>query len=276
MGVLNLTPDSFSDGGQFAGPSGAVAHALAMEAAGADLIDVGGESTRPGAARVGAEEQLRRVVPVLNALRGKIDGTLSIDSTLSAVAEAALDEGASLVNDVSAGRDDPRMLRLVAGRECAIALMHMQGNPATMQVAPHYDDVVAEVELFLRERLAAGVAAGVDSPNILLDPGIGFGKTAEHNLALLRALPRFTAIGQPVLIGTSRKGFLTKVAGGEVVESARLFGTAATVAWAATNGAAVVRVHDVGAMSQVVRTIRAIQTGTVEEFPGPEVGHPRA
>ena len=260
MGVLNVTPDSFSDGGKFAGAEAAASHALAMEKAGADLIDLGGESTRPGAARVDAEEQLRRVLPVLKLSRGRIKSAISIDTTQSAVAEAAMDEGVSLVNDISAGRDDPLMLPLIARRGSAVVLMHMQGEPAIMQIAPRYSDVAGEVETFLRERLAAALAAGIPASKVLLDPGIGFGKTIEHNLTLLRALPRFAQMGRPLLVGASRKGFLTKIAGGEA-ESARLFGTAAAVAWSVANGAAIVRVHDVGPMTQVTCTIRAIQMG---------------
>jgi dihydropteroate synthase len=264
MGVLNVTPDSFSDGGQFASIDAAVGHALAMAAEGADLIDVGGESTRPGSQRVGADEQLRRILPVLRALKGRLPRTtLSIDTTLAPVAEAALDECVAVVNDISAGRDDPALLPLVARRKCPVILMHMQGTPATMQLNPTYSDVTAEVAAFLQERLDAAVAAGVDPRRILLDPGIGFGKTVEHNLQLLRDTRQLVStLGRPLVIGTSRKGFIRKVAGqGPDGDDDRRFGTAATVAWAVANGAGVVRVHDVAAMAQVVRVTRAIAEG---------------
>ena len=260
MGILNITPDSFSDGGRFDGVDAAVSHALQLAAEGADLIDVGGESTRPGAQRVDAGEQLRRVLPVLRALRGRLDGTtLSVDTTLASVAGAALDEGVHVVNDISAGRDDPAMLPLAARRGCPIVLMHMQGTPATMQLAPTYSDVTAEVAALLRDRLAAAAAVGVDPRRVLLDPGIGFGKTVEHNLELLRRTRDLAdSLGRPLLVGTSRKGFIQKIAGGDETDRRRLFGTAATVAWAVANGAAVVRVHEVGPMAQVVRMTRAI------------------
>ena len=264
MGVLNVTPDSFSDGGQFASVDAAVARALAMAAEGADLIDLGGESTRPGSQRTPADEQLRRILPVLRALKGRLPHTtLSIDTTLAPVAEAALDEGVHVINDISAGRDDPALLPLAARRRCPVILMHMQGTPATMQLNPTYSDVTAEVAAFLNERAEAATAAGVDPGKILIDPGIGFGKTVEHNLRLLRDLPRLTrSIRRPLVIGTSRKGFIRKVTGDVPGgEDDRRFGTAATVAWAVANGAAVVRVHDVGAMAQVVRMTRAILHG---------------
>jgi dihydropteroate synthase len=201
------------------------------------------------------------VVPVIAALRKQGAAvTVSVDTTRAAVAGAALDAGADVVNDVSAGRDDPALLPLVARRGAAVVLMHMQGTPATMQDDPRYEDVTREVADFLRVRAAAATQAGVDERRVLLDPGIGFGKTADHNLQLLRQLADLSALGRPLVVGTSRKGFIGKVTG--VADPARrLFGTAATVAWAVANGAAVVRVHDVGPMSQVARMVRAIQTG---------------
>jgi dihydropteroate synthase len=264
MGVLNVTPDSFSDGGVFASVDDAVAHPRAMAAEGADLIDVGGESTRPGSQRVATDEQLRRLLPVLRALKGRLPGTtLSVDTTLGAVAEAALDEGVHLINDISAGRDDPALLALAARRNCPVVLMHMQGTPATMQLNPAYADVTAEVTAFLKERAESAAAAGVDPGKILLDPGIGFGKTVGHNLQLLRDTRRLArSLGRPLVIGTSRKGFIRKVVGGPAGEKDdRRFGTAATVAWAVANGAGVVRVHDVGDMAQVVRMTRAVMDG---------------
>ena len=270
MGVLNVTPDSFSDGGRFAAPDRAVAHAQEMAAAGADLIDVGGDSTRPGSRPVPPDEQVGRVVPVLAALRdlgrqGRLSLTVSIDTTRAAVAEAALDAGADVVNDVSAGRDDPELLPLVARRRVPVVLMHMQGTPATMQADPRYAEVVDEVATFLRERAAAAVAAGVDRSDVLLDPGIGFGKTAAHNLELLRRLAELrerAGADRPLVVGASRKGFIGRVTG-ESEAANRVFGTAATVAWSVAHGASIVRVHDVGPMAQVVRMIGAIQTGAV-------------
>jgi dihydropteroate synthase len=261
MGVLNVTPDSFSDGGRFDSAERAVARAEEMVAEGADFIDVGGESTRPGSQPVPPEVQVERVVPVIAALRKKVlPVTLSVDTTRAAVAEAALDAGADLVNDISAGRDDPGLLPLVARRRAAVVLMHMRGTPATMQDDPQYGDVTREVADFLRERVRAAAAAGVDERRVLLDPGIGFGKTAGHNLELIRRIADLSALGRPLVVGTSRKGFIGKVTG-VTDPAARLFGTAATVAWSLANGAAVVRVHDVGPMSQVARMVRAIQTG---------------
>jgi dihydropteroate synthase len=257
MGVLNVTPDSFSDGGRFATVEAAVERARAMVAEGAEMIDIGGESTRPGSQPVPAEEQIRRVVPVIERI-ATLPATISIDTTRAAVAQAVLDAGAAVVNDISAGRDDPALLPLVAQRGCPIILMHMQGTPATMQQAPHYQDVVAEVAAFLRERVEAAAAAGVDRGRILIDPGIGFGKLLTHNLELLRRQRELIdAVGRPAVIGTSRKGFIGKITGVEQPDQ-RLFGTAAAVAWTVANGAAVVRVHDVKAMQQVVAMTRAI------------------
>jgi dihydropteroate synthase len=261
MGILNVTPDSFSDGGEFASPESAIAHAEAMTAAGADLIDIGGESTRPGSERVPAEEQLRRLVPVLDGLAGKPVAAISIDTTLAAVAEAALDRGAWLINDISAGRDDLEMLPLAARRGAPIVLMHMQGLPKTMQNAPAYADVVKEVADFFRARLSAAIAAGIDPRKVLFDPGIGFGKTLEHNLELLRKLPMLAALGHPIVVGTSRKRTLTQLAasaGGDPATAA-MSATAATVAWAVAHGGSIVRVHEPGPMSQVVRCIGAIE-----------------
>jgi dihydropteroate synthase len=256
MGVLNVTPDSFSDGGKFAATDSAVVHAEAMLAAGATLIDVGGESTRPGSFPVAADEQIARVVPVIRRI-ANLPVTISIDTTRAAVAEAALDAGAALVNDISAGRDDPALLPLVAQRGVPVVLMHMQGTPLTMQDTPGYSDVVAETIAFLRERVAAAQAAGIELTKILLDPGIGFGKAMPHNLELLRRQRELLALGRPIVIGTSRKGFIGKITA-EPEPAKRLFGTAASVALAIANGASIVRVHDVGPMVQVVRMTRAI------------------
>lgn len=267
MGILNVTPDSFSDGGQFFDTAKAVAHGQEMAAAGAAVIDVGGESTRPGSEPVTPEEQIRRVVPVLRVLRDRVCAVLSVDTSSAAVAEAALDAGAHMVNDVFAGRGDAEMLPLIARRGAPIILMHMQGRPADMQVNPTYDDVVAQVLAFLKERVDVAVASGVDAGKILVDPGIGFGKTVEHNLELLRRLREFRSLGRPVVVGASRKAFIGKMTG-EDMSSGRMFGTAATVAWSVTNRADLLRVHDVGPMSQVVRMIGAIQkAGRPPDFP---------
>jgi len=236
-----------------------VAHAEAQVAAGADLIDVGGETTKPGSQPVPADEQVRRVTPVIRRI-AHLPVTVSIDTTRATVAAAALDSGAAVVNDISGGRDDAAMLPLVAARGVPVVLMHMQGTPLTMQDDPRYGDVVAEVAGFLKERLDAAVAAGIDPQNVLLDPGIGFGKTMAHNLELLRRQAEFLRLGRPVVIGTSRKGFIGRITG-EPEPAKRLFGTAATVAWSISQGAEVVRVHDVGPMVQVVRMVAAIATG---------------
>ena len=254
MGSLNATPDSFSDGGRWLDVDAAVGHGRAMAGEGADVIDVGGESTRPGSQRVAAGEQRRRVVPVIRALQAALAArfpavAISSDTTLAEVAAAALDAGATLLNDVSAGRDDPGMLALAAQRNAAIILMHMRGQPATMQDDPRYDDVVNEVRDFLLKRAAAAQQAGVARTQIMLDPGIGFGKTREHNLTLLARLDRFVETGYPVLLGTSRKRFMGSLctsADGQPSTPAELVGaTCATTALGVAAGVALFRVHDV-------------------------------
>jgi dihydropteroate synthase len=259
MGVVNVTPDSFSDGGLFLDADVAVEHGLRLTAEGADILDVGGESTRPGAASVSVDEELRRVVPVIERLASDGRARLSIDTTKVAVARAALDAGASLVNDVSAFRFDPGMAALVAETDVGCCLMHMLGEPRTMQEDPRYDDVVSEVKAFLEERLAFAVSEGVDEERVWLDPGIGFGKTVEHNLELLRRLDEIVAIGRPVVVGTSRKSFLGKLAGGRD-EGERLPGTIATNVLALERGASVFRVHDVAqnadALAVAAATVR--------------------
>ena len=245
MGVLNVTPDSFSDGGRFLDPERAVAHGLALVAEGADVVDVGGESTRPGAAPVSEAEERRRVIPVVEALAPSV--RVSIDTRSVAVAEAAVAAGATLVNDVSAS------LSAVAARAgVGWVAMHMQGSPATMQADPRYDDVVAEVAAFLRERVVRAREAGVEE--VWVDPGIGFGKTLEHNLALLRDLDRLVADGAPVVVGTSRKGSLGQLTGGAPVDD-RLEASVATAVWAAEQGAAMVRVHDVAPTVAALRLL---------------------
>lgn len=256
MGVLNVTPDSFSDGGRFSGVAAAVNRVEQMVAEGADLIDIGGESTRPGAERVPAEEQIHRVAPVLEAAR-HLPTTFSIDTTRAEVARAALDEGAAIINDVSAGRDDPAIIDLAARLGCPIVLMHMLGEPATMQQNPHYDDVVAEVRAFLAERAKFAEAAGVARDKILVDPGIGFGKTAAHNWQLMAATNQIVADGRPVLMGVSRKKFIGTLTGRDNPAD-RIFGTAAAVTQSVLAGASIVRVHDVAAMVDVVKVARAL------------------
>jgi dihydropteroate synthase len=255
MGVLNVTPDSFSDGDAFLAADAAVAHARGLVADGAGVVDVGGESTRPGAAPVPADEELRRVVPVLERLAG-LPARVSIDTSKAAVARAALERGAEIVNDVTALRGDPEIGALCAERGAGLALMHMQGDPRTMQRDPAYDDVVDDVLVFLAERLEVALAAGVDRERIWLDPGIGFGKTLEHNLELLRRLGELRSLGQPLLVGTSRKSFIGKVDGSEVDD--RLGGTIASSLLAAAEGADVLRVHDVAELAQAVRVAGAV------------------
>ncbi len=256
MGVVNVTPDSFSDGGRFLAPERAIEHGVALAAAGADVLDVGGESTRPGAAPVPADEQIRRVVPVIRGLAERTDALLSVDTTSARVAAAALDAGASVVNDISAFRFDPEMLPLLAGCDAAAIAMHTLAEPAVMQRAPRYDDVVAEVRAHLAVRLEAAAAAGVEPARLVLDPGIGFGKTLAHNLALVRRIDALASLGRPVLIGPSRKRFVGALTGKPV--SARAWGTAGAVAAAVVYGAHMVRVHDVAEMVDVVRVAEAV------------------
>jgi dihydropteroate synthase len=245
MGVLNVTPDSFSDGGEWFDTDAAIAHGRELVAQGADLVDVGGESTRPGSLPVDPDEELRRVVPVVSALAGA-GLEISIDTSKAVVARAALTAGATYVNDVTAFRGDAEMAGLVAEAGCRCCLMHMLGAPRTMQDAPRYDDVVADVKAFLEERLAVAIDAGVAEERIELDPGIGFGKTAEHNLELLRRLDELVAIGRPIVVGTSRKSFLGRLTGRDDPHQ-RVFGTVATNVLALERGASVFRVHDVAA-----------------------------
>jgi dihydropteroate synthase len=256
MGIVNVTPDSFSEQGRFAEADAAIAHGRQLIQDGADVLDIGGESTRPGAKRVAAEEQIRRIVPVIKALA---DGAavLSVDTTLAIVAAASIEAGAGMVNDIAAGFEDESMLSVVAQAKVPIALMHKRGTPASMDSLASYLDVVQEVGEYLQERRDAAIAAGVVEHRILLDPGIGFAKTAQHNLQLLRRLAEFRDIGQPLLLGTSRKSFIGRITD-EIDPADRLMGTAATVAWCASQGAAMVRVHDVAPMVKVVKVVQAI------------------
>ncbi len=256
MGIVNVTPDSFSDGGLFLDPETAIKHGLHLAEEGADILDVGGESTRPGADPVDADTETRRVVPVIEGLARQTPTPISVDTTKAEVARAALDAGASIINDVSAGRFDPPILDLAAERGVPVVLMHMLGDPRTMQQDPTYDDVVGEIATFLADRADAAVAAGVSRARILIDPGFGFGKTREHNLILLRRLRELTSLGTPVVAGTSRKSFIGLTLDVPVEE--RLEGTAATVAVAVMNGAAVVRVHDAGPMRRVASMVDAV------------------
>jgi len=267
MGIVNVTPDSFSDGGRFLDPDVAVAHGIELARQGADVLDVGGESTRPGAAPVPADEELRRVVPVVERLADATTVPVSIDTTKAAVAQAALDAGATVVNDVSAGRHDPEILGVTAAAGAGYVVMHMQGEPRTMQADPHYDDVVAEVGDFLADRIEVARAAGVADGALAADPGIGFGKTVEHNLRLLAGLPALAErIGVPVLVGTSRKTFVGKVlaragaASGDLPVDQREEGTLATVVWAVERGASIVRVHDVLPAVRAVRLLDALHS----------------
>jgi dihydropteroate synthase len=257
MGILNVTPDSFSDGGRFFSEVYAARHATQMVADGADFIDVGGESTRPGSDPVPVEEELARVVPVIGRLVGEIPGVpISIDTRKAEVAAAALDAGASIVNDVSGG-SDPAMFDVVRQRQAAIVLMHMKGEPKTMQEAPTYDDVVAEVRGYLRQRVEAAEFAGIEAERIAIDPGIGFGKELEDNLTLMRRIDALLELGRPVLVGPSRKRFIGTLLGDLPAEQ-RVEGTAGAVAWLVSKGAHIVRVHDVREMVRVVRVVDAL------------------
>jgi dihydropteroate synthase len=258
MGVVNVTPDSFSDGGAWLDPGAAVAHGQDLARQGADILDVGGESTRPGAEPVGAEEELRRVLPVLEGLAGA-GPRLSIDTSKAAVAEAALRAGATIVNDVTALRGDPAMAALLAEQECDVCLMHMLGEPRTMQRDPRYGDVVDDVRAFLSERLEFAVAEGIAAERIWLDPGIGFGKTMAHNLELLRRLHELVALGRPIVVGTSRKSFLGTLTGRGVHE--RVPATIATNVLAFAAGARLFRVHDVAEVRDALLVAAATLRG---------------
>ncbi len=256
MGILNVTPDSFSDGGQFLDPDRAVEHGVEMASKGAAVIDVGGESTRPGSRPISRSEQIHRIVPVIGALAERVDIPISVDTPDVEVARAALLAGASMLNDITALSDE-RMAELAVQQQVPVVLMHMQGTPATMQAEPHYDDVVTEVRDFLVARCEKAVRLGVPRERLFIDPGIGFGKTLEHNLLLLRNLDKLVATGFRVLVGTSRKGFVGKLIGRDKPAD-RIFGTAATVALCVAAGVSIVRVHDVAEMVDVVKVARAV------------------
>jgi len=261
MGVINITPDSFSDGGLYFDEGRAAARGLELAADGADIIDIGGESTRPGSVPVDAEEETRRVLPVLRRLRRQTEVLVSIDTTKAAVAEAAFAAGADILNDTSALRFDPAIAATAAAAGAAVILMHMQGTPQTMQLDPRYGDVVREVRAFLEERLAAAEAAGVGRDRLAVDPGIGFGKTTEHNLALLDGLEALSSLGRPVCVGVSRKAFIGKIL--DLPAGERLEGTIAASVLAAARGAHILRVHDVRAVKRAAAVADAILTRSV-------------
>ncbi|HXR25432.1 MAG TPA: dihydropteroate synthase [Candidatus Binataceae bacterium] len=257
MGVLNITPDSFSDGGLFLDAHAAVARALDLERAGADILDIGGESTRPGSEGISATEELQRILPVLGKLRGQLTIPISLDTSKSEVADAAADSGVEILNDVTALRADPRLAEVAHRRRLPLILMHMRGEPHTMQKRPFARDVMRDVASSLRHAVAVARRAGVAKSQIILDPGIGFGKSTAQNFELLARLPELARLGFPLMVGTSRKGFIGKVLG-DVVPSERMWGTAATVTASILGGAHIVRVHDVAEMVQVARVADAI------------------
>ncbi len=256
MGIVNVTPDSFSDGGNWLDPASAVDHGLQLAADGADILDIGGESTRPGAAPVSVAEELRRVIPVIECLAPQTSALISIDTMKAAVAREALAAGARIVNDVSALTFDPAMTEVCAGSECGVILMHMQGTPQTMQQNPHYADAVGEIRNYLRDRTQTLQSAGIAAERIMVDPGVGFGKTADHNLEILTHVDEFRSFGRPVLIGHSRKGFLAKLLGRKVDE--RLAGTIGVSIALAQQHADLLRVHDVSAVRDALLAWRRI------------------
>jgi dihydropteroate synthase len=258
MGIINVTPDSFSDGGRFVDAEVAVAAGIDMATDGADILDVGGESTRPGSDPVPVEHELDRVVPVIKRLAAELDVPISVDTRRADVAQAALEVGATIVNDVTAG-SDPAMFEVVRKADAGMVLMHMRGEPKTMQQQTDYGDVVAEVKGYLAERAEAAVQAGIGRERLAVDPGLGFAKTEQQNYVLMRDIAAFLDLGRPVLVGPSRKSFIGKVLGTEVDQ--RLEGTAGAVAWMAGQGAHIVRVHDVKEMVRVVRVVDAIRRG---------------
>jgi dihydropteroate synthase len=260
MGIVNATPDSFSDGGQFVNVEAGVQHALKLTADGADIIDVGGESTRPGAEPVSAEEELQRVVPLIQALRPRTSALISIDTFKASVARAALDHGADIINDITGLCGDAEMMNVAAESDAGIVIMHMKGKPRTMQAAPEYNDVVVEVMMFFEERLATLTGAGIDPRRIVLDPGIGFGKRLEHNLALIQAVPQFLTLGRPVLMGASRKSFIGQVIGSKAMTD-RLWPTVAVTSLTRELGAMIHRVHDAAPCTQALRMTEAILHG---------------
>jgi dihydropteroate synthase len=272
IGVVNVTPDSFFNGGLYFEPARAIEHALALAAEGADIIDIGGESSRPGSSPIPAKEEKKRILPVVEVLKQKNEALISVDTTKAEVAEAALAAGADIINDISAGRFDPRMLPVVARSGAGLILMHMKGTPRTMQIAPHYDDVLGEVRAFLKERLEAAEACGVRREAILLDPGIGFGKELEHNLALLNNLEALADLERPLLVGISRKSFIGKILKLEAPE--RLEGTIAAAVVSILHGASLLRVHDLQAVRRAVTVAEAILSQGTAKTPREGRGKP--
>jgi dihydropteroate synthase len=257
MGIVNVTPDSFYDGGCYADPDAAVAHAVALAEQGADILDIGAESTRPGAAPISEREEIDRLIPVVSAVARRVRLPISVDTTKARVAELAIAAGTSIINDVSALRFEPGMAEVIARSDAAVVLMHMQGTPRTMQQAPHYTDVVGEIREFFRERMQVAERAGISESRIVLDPGIGFGKLLVHNLDILADLSSFAMLNRPLLIGVSRKGFIGQLVDRPVAE--REWGTAAAVALAVDRGAQILRVHDVAMMADVVKVAGAMR-----------------
>jgi len=257
MGILNVTPDSFSDRGKYLDPDRAVEQAKKMVEEGADMIDVGGESSRPGSARISAEEELRRIMPVVKALKKGMDVPISVDTYKSEVASQVLSEGVSVINDITALRGDENMARVISDFDAGVILMHMKGEPGTMQDAPYYGDIMREIVLYLGESISIAEHAGINPEKIVVDPGIGFGKGVEHNLIILRNLNDLEQLNKPVLIGVSRKSFIGALT--DKGADKRIFGTAASVAAAVLKGADIIRVHDVDAMKDVVRVVDAIK-----------------
>ena len=256
VGVVNVTPDSFFNGGLYFEPARAIERALALAAEGADIIDIGGESSRPGSNPIPAQEEKKRILPVVEGLKQKKDVLISVDTTKAEVAEAALAAGADIINDISAGRFDPRMLPVAARSGAALILMHMKGTPRTMQIAPHYDDLLGEVKAFLRERLEAAESCGLPRESILLDPGIGFGKKLEHNLVLLNNLGALADLERPLVVGISRKSFIGKILKLEAPD--RLEGTIAAAVVSILHGASLLRVHDIQAVKRAITVAEAI------------------
>lgn len=258
MGILNVTPDSFSNGGLYFNKEKAIEHALRMEEEGADIIDIGGESTRPGSEPVSVEEEIRRVIPVIEALKKRLRAPISIDTYKAPVARAALFTGASMVNDISGLRFDPEMPELVAEYQVPVVIMHIKGTPKDMQINPTYTALIPEIMDYLKEGIEIAVNAGVSPDKIIIDPGIGFGKTVEHNLEIIKRLSEFTSLGKPILLGPSRKSFIGKILG-DLPITERLEGTASAVAIGILNGANIIRVHDVKAMLRVAKIADAIK-----------------
>ena len=256
MGILNVTPDSFYDGGMYLDTETAYARAKRLIEEGADIIDIGGESTRPGSDSVSIDTELNRILPILERLERNVTVPVSIDTTKAEVARQALEHGAGIVNDISALRNDPEMVEIIAEYNVPIVIMHMKGDPVGMQVNPYYKDVISEIKVFLKERIEWAVNHGIKEENIIVDPGIGFGKLPEHNLEILQRLNEFKELDRPILVGPSRKSFIGKILNADPEE--RLMGTAASVAVSVSNGADIVRVHDIKEMRQVVEVVQAI------------------